>query len=77
MFRIVFSSSLGSGMVSTGYVAGAVASRREAETIISRLREEDAGEDNVRTEYYVLGQDDHECSIPGWDGACRQCRKEG
>ena len=50
MFRIVFSSSLGSGMVSTGYVAGAVASRREAETIISRLREEDAGEENVRPE---------------------------
>lgn len=73
MFFIAFSITTGFA-TSTGYCPVEFKTRKEAEA--EKIRLEKEAKDGVRTIFVILGDEDHEHRVPGWNAACRQCEEE-
>jgi hypothetical protein len=72
MYSLVFvtrvGSSVSSGYINTGIPSYDAAAKARSEEMTKMWKEGDR-----TTTLHLLEESRHECSVPGWSGACRQC----
>ena len=72
MFYVVHSTVAGASS-SAGYVSQHRTREGAARKVARLQRDTPATDDGPVVRYTILAPGEHECSIPGWVDACREC----